>query len=196
MSGSAFPACWAWCTNEIRPASLENEADRNTDRNLRKRPAKGVSSLNSIRLDSGPRSTLARGFPVSSSPRWACMSRPGRRTGNATLGPALSFRRSGQSHLRDSNPGLQLYESCALPTELRWQVSIRVVPAVVLKKSSVLPGQSGTLPLELRRRHRSKLLSYRRGARGVKVDQPGWNVRGHSWRLRNLYLGPRAMARW
>ena len=26
-----------------------------------------------------------------------------------------------QSHLRDSNPGLQLYESCALPTELRWR---------------------------------------------------------------------------
>jgi hypothetical protein len=26
-----------------------------------------------------------------------------------------------ESHLRDSNPGLQLYESCALPTELRWQ---------------------------------------------------------------------------
>ncbi len=27
-----------------------------------------------------------------------------------------------KSHLRDSNPGLQLYESCALPTELRWPV--------------------------------------------------------------------------
>ena len=26
-----------------------------------------------------------------------------------------------KSHLRDSNPGPQLYESCALPTELRWQ---------------------------------------------------------------------------
>ena len=26
-----------------------------------------------------------------------------------------------QSHLRDSNPGPQLYESCALPTELRWR---------------------------------------------------------------------------
>ncbi len=28
-----------------------------------------------------------------------------------------------ESHLRDSNPGLQLYESCALPTELRWRAS-------------------------------------------------------------------------
>ncbi len=27
---------------------------------------------------------------------------------------------SHESHLRDSNPGPQLYESCALPTELRW----------------------------------------------------------------------------
>ena len=34
-----------------------------------------------------------------------------------------------ESHLRDSNPGLQLYESCALPTELRWLLPIRLVPA-------------------------------------------------------------------
>ncbi len=81
-----------------------------------------------------------------------------------------------ESHLRDSNPGLQLYESCALPTELRWQVSIRLVPAAVLKKTGVPPGESGTLPLELRRRHRNKFLTYRRGAKGVKVDQPGWNA--------------------
>src|SRR5271166_4923646 len=47
----------------------------------------------------------------------------------------LAPRRLRKSHLRDSNPGLQLYESCALPTELRWQVSIRFVPAVVLKKT-------------------------------------------------------------
>src|SRR5271157_4016171 len=78
---------------------------------------------------------------------------------------------------QDSNPGLQLYESCALPTELRWLVSICLVPAAVLKKTGVPPGERGTLPLELRRRHRNKFLPYRQGAKGVKVDQPGWNVR-------------------
>jgi len=35
-------------------------------------------------------------------------------------------------------------------------VSIRLVPTAVLKKTGVPPGERGTLPLELRRRHRSK----------------------------------------
>jgi len=55
-------------------------------------------------------------------------------------------------------------------------VSIRLVPATVLNKAGVPLGVSGTLPVELRRRHRSKFLTYRRGAKSVKVDQPGWNV--------------------
>ena len=55
-------------------------------------------------------------------------------------------------------------------------MSIRLVPATVLNKAGVPLGVSGTLPVELRRRHRSKFLTYRRGAKGVKVDQPGWNV--------------------
>ncbi len=102
---------------------------------------------------------------------------------------------SRKSHLRDSNPGLQLYESCALPTELRWLVSICLVPAAFLKKSGAPPGESGTLLLELRRRHRSKFLTYRRGAKSVKIDQPGWNV-WPSMDTGDVYLGPRAMARW
>src|SRR5271157_3248458 len=96
----------------------------------------------------------------------------------------LVSRAPVQSHLRDSNPGLQLYESCALPTELRWLVSIRLLPATVLNQTRVPLGGSGTLPVELRRRHRSNFLTwhrsnfltYRRGAKGVKVDQPEWNA--------------------
>ena len=65
-------------------------------------------------------------------------------------------------------------------------MSIRLVPAVVLEKPAVPPGQSGTLPLEPRRRHRSKPLTYRRGATGVKVDQPVLNVCPHMEAPRRL----------
>jgi len=54
-------------------------------------------------------------------------------------------------------------------------VSICLVSATVLTKAGVPLGESGTLPVELLRRHRSKFLTYRRGAKSVKVDQPGWS---------------------
>ncbi len=98
-----------------------------------------------------------------------------------------------QSHLRDSNPGLQLYESCALPAELRWLVSMRLLARrEPSSRSGRLPGENETLPAKLRRRHHSKLPTYRRGAKGVKVDQPELkaSTSGHHGRSQDLIWDP------
>src|SRR3990172_10157576 len=50
------------------------------------------------------------------------------------------------SHLRGSNSGPQLYESCALPTELRWQKTIQILEplAGIEPATSFLPRTCST----------------------------------------------------
>ena len=50
------------------------------------------------------------------------------------------------------------------------------MPAPILNQTGVPLGGSGTLPVELRQQHRSKFLTYRRGVKCVKVDQPELNI--------------------
>ena len=71
-------------------------------------------------------SVIAPGVPAvtSSLPPCANFGRPERVS--VTLWAVASYvaRIRLESHLWDSNPGPQLYESCALPTELRWHVAL------------------------------------------------------------------------